>query len=698
MELLININGVSMERYQLAIDRIRECLRECMEESDLEEPYRSYFRKVSSFILSVREISYLLETDQLKQLTMEEFERINQVLYCDILPSNYDKSYANPAYAVEELGGYGQYLSFLYTEIRGTIPEAYEQDILSVTMYNELFIEIYDLFLYAGAEGELPELEEIKNALYWFVSDNCDISMTKRIEEQLLPEKDFATHIIRESDLADLRYLYFFGEYISINEIETAKYLNSLSEEKIQMMADVFTEGYRIGFINANKDLSKKKVVNIRYTIGFERIIRVAIVNFAKMGLEPTIYRAASHTISKKGQVKIGYFGAVPNKQYEYDHKEDEAIFLDKDFANRKYSVLKSVYEKYKEWADVHAGPAVMEIFGETPFAPIVKGEACRLSTKQQEYALAYLAKASQLVNNYIKGEERSFTIIAYPVYEIGPNYKAIFNETVKINTLDYKLYQKIQQTMIDALDTAEYVEVKGMNGNRTDMRVALYPLQNPEKESIFENCVADVNIPVGEVFTSPVLKGTTGLLHVKEAYLDELNYLNLEIYFKDGYISDYNCSNFDSPSENRKYIKDNILFHHDTLTMGEFAIGTNTTAYMMAKKYKIADKLPALIAEKTGPHFAVGDTCYSHAEDVKVYNPNGKEIVARDNEHSISRKKDPRKAYYQCHTDITIPYDELGELTAICCNGTKRIPIILAGRFVLAGCEELNEVLIDEI
>ena len=36
------------------------------------------------------------------------------------------------------------------------------------------------------------------------------------------------------------------------------------------------------------------------------------------------------------------------------------------------------------------------------------------------------------------------------------------------------------------------------------------------------------------------------------------------------------------------------------------------------------------MIAEKTGPHFAVGDTCYSWAEDKKVYNPNGKEIIAR--------------------------------------------------------------------
>ena len=63
---------------------------------------------------------------------------------------------------------------------------------------------------------------------------------------------------------------------------------------------------------------------------------------------------------------------------------------------------------------------------------------------------------------------------------------------------------------------------------------------------------------------------------------------------------------------------------------MGEFAIGTNTAAYTMARKYGIEDKLPILIAEKTGPHFAFGDTCYSWQEDTKVYNPDGKEIIAR--------------------------------------------------------------------
>ena len=47
-------------------------------------------------------------------------------------------------------------------------------------------------------------------------------------------------------------------------------------------------------------------------------------------------------------------------------------------------------------------------------------------------------------------------------------------------------------------------------------------------------------------------------------------------------------------------------------------------------RKYGIEDKMPILIAEKTGPHFAVGDTCYSWSEDIRVYNPNGKEIIAK--------------------------------------------------------------------
>ena len=38
-----------------------------------------------------------------------------------------------------------------------------------------------------------------------------------------------------------------------------------------------------------------------------------------------------------------------------------------------------------------------------------------------------------------------ALTIIAYPVPEIGADFPEIFEEIVKINTLDYKLYERIQ-------------------------------------------------------------------------------------------------------------------------------------------------------------------------------------------------------------------------------------------------------------
>lgn len=678
-------NAQCKERHALSVERIR---RIAVEES-VADPFRDYFQKTAVFLLEIESVRRKVVSGEWNELSLEEMQEINRCLYADILPECYEKSYANPTYAVQVLGeSYGQLLSFLYAELRGGIACAYEERLDYLTILQELFIEIYNCF-----EEEIPEIKTLREIVYWYASDYCDVFLADRIEEQLYPELSFVTEIIMNADLSDLRYLYRVGEYITDNELQTAKHLASLPEATLQKMADVYTEGYRIGFVNTGKDLSKKSVVNIRYCLGFERVVRLAVENFEKMGLKPVIYRAASSVITKKEQIKIGYYGAIANKQYEYDHRSDQALFLDKRYVERKLDVLKNVYEKNKEQAAQFAGPAVMEIFGEQPFSPKVKDETFSYSEAQQELVRMYDNKSGQLVNRYIKGEERSFTIVAYPVPEIGAQYREIFDDVIRINTLDAQLYGRVQQTLIDALDQGVYVRVKGKGENRTDLKIQLHELKNPEKETIFENCVADVNIPVGEVFTSPVLSGTEGVLHVSRVYLNELQYSNLKLTFADGKITDYTCSNFEKEEENRKYIYDNVLHNHETLPLGEFAIGTNTTAYVTGKKYQIEDKMPILIAEKTGPHFAVGDTCYSWSEDIKVYNPNGKEIIARDNEISLLRKEDPAKAYFQCHTDITIPYEELEEISVVTKNG-EQIILLEDGRFVLPGTEVLNEPL----
>ena len=672
------------ERYELALDRIRLM----QTEDTVGEPYKDYFKKMAEFVLMLDELRTELLDGRYQKLELDELRKWNRRLYQDVLPGQYEKSYANPDYACKMLGKEsGQILGMLYAELRGAVVYVFEGKTEYLAILYELLIEVYNQF------EEEPDPKAVRDTFYWYASDYCDVFLADRIREQVLPEESFATDLIMNSNLTDLRYLYQFGEYISENEWKTAEHLNSLPEETIRKMADVYTEGYRIGFVNTGKDLSKKSVVNIRYILGFERVVKKAIENFEKMGLKPVIYRAAVSVLTKRQHIKIGYYGAVANKQYEYDHKDDQALFMDKKYLERKLEVMQTTYEHHKKEAAGFAGPACIDMFGEEPFEPEAKETVAKLSKSQEEMILQYDSRQSQMVNQYIKGEERSFTIIAYPVPEIGEKYEEIFDEIIRINTLDAKLYEKVQQTLIDALDQGEYVHILGTNGNRTDLNVQLHPLNDPKKETIFENCVADVNIPVGEVFTSPVLEGTNGVLHVSKVYLNELQYRDLEITFSNGMVSEYNCANFERELENKAYIHDNVLYKHPTLPLGEFAIGTNTTAYVTAKKYGIEDKMPILIAEKMGPHFAVGDTCYSFEEDIKTYNPDGKEIVARENEVSALRKTDIKKAYFGCHTDITMPYDELGEITAVRKDGSE-ITIIKDGHFVLEGTELLNEPL----
>lgn len=681
-EIYQELNEQAAERFALMEERIAEIRTK----AEAAEPFADYFEQTADFLMELAGLYRQNAAGTLARETLEACEQINERLYEDIFPEVYEQSYANPEYAASVLGeDFGAALSLLTAHIRSCIGEVFRGNLLHLTIAMELFVEVYNAFE-VGSDGAvtedgdvktLPSTKEIEQIFYWYFHDYSEIFYEESIRRVINPNEDFETDIVMNADLSDLRYLYRYGAYIGENEKGIAAFLNGMEENEIQAMADTYTEGYRIGFEVTGKDLSKKQVVQVRYPIGFERMVRAAIRNFEKMGLKPTMLAT----------------GTAANKQFDYDHKEDRAYYVDKAYVERCLEVRKTYFEEEKKLAAGMAGPAVIEVFGEVPFSPKSKKAALHYNDKQQQLYVYEMNQTGQIMNHYIKGEERSFTIIAYPLPAIGERFEEIFAETIKINTLDYVLYRDMQQKIIDILDEADKVHITGKGANKTDLYVNIWKLKNPVKETAFENCVADVNIPVGEVFTSPVLEGTTGKLFVSQVYLNELKYENLEIDFKDGMISGYTCTNFKDESENRKYIRDNVLKHHETLPMGEFAIGTNTTAYRMARDFDIADKLPILIAEKTGPHFAVGDTCYSHEEDNISYNPDGKAIVARENAVSALRHTDMEKAYLNCHTDITIPYDELDKITVIRKDGTTA-DIIADGRFVLVGTEKLNEPL----
>ena len=98
------------------------------------------------------------------------------------------------------------------------------------------------------------------------------------------------------------------------------------------------------------------------------------------------------------------------------------------------------------------------------------------------------------------------------------------------------------------------------MDGNETSMKVQLHTLTDPAKQTNFENCVSDVNIPLGEVFTSPMLTGTQGILHVKEVYVEDYLFKDLRMVFKDGKVTEFGCGNFPESEEQGKDLVKQVI------------------------------------------------------------------------------------------------------------------------------------------
>ena len=599
----------------------------------------------------------------------------------------------NPAYAAEKLGSeMGPILAALRYEMRCVIPFVYRLMRERVLIRMELFLEVYSTFATAFREsGTIPACDHIRGIMYQYLADYAEDEMYWYLRDKLV---EGSPRIIERAkrQKGDLRDLYLTGEYVTRDEVMSAQHIDELPEETIALIAGTITEGYRRGFVNGGKNLASKKNVAVIFHLGFERIYMACVKGFSSFGLSDPIRRSADPVPRLTARERWDTAAPTRTRSTILTTARTKRSFLTRA-SGKSSRDYRTPTGRLREETVVYAGPAVIETFGSRPFAPVYTAAAPRLNEAQQKLSAEYSIKAADLYSEAVVAKDRSFTIIDFPLPSIADSddeYREIFDAVIRINTLDNALYEEVQAKMIDVLGTAYRVEVRGRGGNRTQLTVKLLEPEDPSLQANFENCTADVNIPVGEVFTTPVLEGTNGLLHVSGVYLNGLFFRDLEIRFEEGRVAGYSCRNFDSEEENKAYIRNNILHNQERLPMGECAIGTNTTAYAAAAKYGIGDRLPILIAEKTGPHFAVGDTCYSWDEENRVFNPDGKEIIAKDNSVSILRKTDPGKAYFGCHTDITIPYEELGELTAVRADG-ERIEILRDGRFVLEGTQILN-------
>ena len=610
-----------------------------------------------------------------EQKDYRALKEFNAHFFKELIPGAYETSFANPAFAASLWGEKtGAILSAFYTDLRRAAEFAYQKmDFALVHLYQGLL-----------AVNKLLSSQEEKRAealISYYPSWKRGLKqklIPADIRRHYDPEYRFTSSLIMDEDLSGTDHLYLYDAPVSSNEVEIARHFAQMDDATVIKLARSIADGYLRGFALSGKSLKHKKTVHVIYNIGQERLVRELMRLLEDQGLKAAFPSPSSTPV---------------NRQYQFDHKFDLALTLDEEEIRCQEEAWQAAYEENKSLLKAYSGIIFIDKFGEKPFSPVLKKEAVRLSPAQQPLYQELITRHQALRQRYMPRSETSFCIIAFPTPEIGSRFKTIFNETVAINSLDNDLWEALQQKIIDVMDGARYIHVKGKAPNKTDIRVMMQPLNDPSRETNFVNCTADVNIPVGEVFTSPQLTGTEGTLHLEETLLNGLKYENLLLHFKDGRISDYSCSNFPSEEQNRNFIRENLMSQRETLPIGEFAIGTNTLAYKVAREYGIMDLLPILIIEKMGPHFAVGDTCFSHEEDHATFNPDGKQITAVENEVSALRKEDPSKAYTNCHTDITLPYESLEHITAVYPDASLH-PVIKDGLFVIEGLEKLNEPL----
>ncbi|MCH4886345.1 hypothetical protein EZV73_02135 [Acidaminobacter sp. JC074] len=627
--------------------------------------YGCFSQAIKDFLQALYVQKNRLKKKDYFELETDTLMKHQDELYALFL-SDYDQSLLNPEYVYKHYGYDGLLLSAILYDMKQMILDLYRKRELSFNKYLSFMHQVIECI----DENRVGQIKR----LY------CDFKLSM-IDELRYGEyiSRFLDDIFNHPDLKE-KTLFAYGYYVKKEDLVTYRVLAKKDVISLEKLGRIIAKAFDKGFMVSGKDRGERKIVKLEFHLGQEPLMTYVSSHLRLLGYIPKVTRVIPNE---------------PNMKMSLEHKEDQVIYLNQAYAVKKKQKLKDLISDQSKTLKGVCGFARLLQFGLVEDVPKISDEKLKMteSTKSLSKDLInYERKASQGV---MPKSEMSYTGAAFPSASIGPEFEDILSEIININSMEPEKHEAIQDIMISVLNKADYVEVKGAGQNETEIRVSIKRDFDLKRETVFKNTGADVNIPVGEVFTSPVLIGTSGVLHVSEAFREAYRYENLKLQFEDGMVTDYACSNFNSLDENRNYIESTLLYPHKSLPMGEFAIGTNTYAYKVSKDFGIIDKLPGLIVEKMGPHFAIGDTCFSYGEDVKVCNhTSGLEMVAKDNE--ITKKRhEGESVYFNTHTDITIPYEEIAYVRVV--SGDEYIDIIKDGIFVLEGTEDLNKYLTED-
>ncbi|MBP3719684.1 MAG: hypothetical protein J6I58_09220, partial [Eubacterium sp.] len=308
MDIFINEQSLT-ERLELVIERIKEIPDELANSEGLADSfYLDFFNSKAKYILFMLSVY---------QEGIEEFcdKENNYKMYEDIIGDNYLSSYSNPDYAEKKLGALGGIFSYISAELQGLPGYIFDNKTPQIVFLLEMFLQVYFLFI----SGDKLTHSSVRDIVYYYVYDYIDFFALDRMLDTFKADNSLGYSIIMNSNLSNPDYLYKYGEYISDTEIKLAEYLAKLSENRIDLLASTYTDGFRRGFDVMGISFEGKNRVWIRYHIGEERIVKRAIEKFKEMGLETIISRCAINRAVRRQVIKQGYESTSPNMQFEYD-------------------------------------------------------------------------------------------------------------------------------------------------------------------------------------------------------------------------------------------------------------------------------------------------------------------------------------------------------------------------------------------
>lgn len=620
--------------------------------------------------LFVESCNEKLNTAQRIRQNISKYRTIEQnKLHFGEMALDYAHNFANPKY-LHELG-------FVDVDLLSIIYYAFDKSLRNIMLNRPIFVWNKSDLLIALREY-FKDLDREKLQAE-FDKQFCKIQV--HIEDALMLERSTTINcfnrVLEEANSSNLDWMSGYGVYISELEQEMCQYWYALPKVTIDKIANHIVNAFFHGFLSQSRTIGNRSNIRIMYAIGQEALAQRIVEILQKRGMEPIILMPSS----------IAYEG-----QCLEDHSNDCAIYLNSQCFEAQKNAYSIAIERYQEYIKNTCGFIRIGTFGNKVETYMISKYAYQPSCDTLKMYNAVIAENRSIESKLLKPDTLSFCSAVFPDKRVGNNFEDIFDGFFKLNTEESEPYELIQEKLIGILDKCDKVHVVGMNGNITDLNVSMINLKNRLTYTKFLNCGGDINVPHGEMFTTPVLAKTNGILNVKEIFLKDKYYKNLKLTFKDGLVIDYDCDNFLDIEENKCYVFKNLLNSNKNVPIGEFSIGTNTLAYRMALDFDLFSRLPILLAEKMGPHIAIGDPCFARGEDSPVYNIySGKEMVARENEITRNRKDNP-DCYVNFHTDITIPFNEIGLFMGVDTKLEEEHVIIRDGRFVPSVANKLNE------